>query len=380
MKITSVDTFAAPIASRDVLIVKINTSEGISGIGEAYPVGPNQAVAAAISDFADWIVGKDPRDINGIWYHMYLHSRFPGGSVINAAISGIDHALWDISGKAAGQPVYRMLGGKCRDRIRVYQSCGGATPEACAESAKALVEKYGYTALKMAPHPPNASQMSWNAVVAAAGDRIAAVREAVGPDVDIGLDPHARIFEPARALEMAAAVAPSQPFFFEEPLRPENIDALAWFAQKSPVPVATGEMIYTSFGFRELLEKQAATIIQPDICVCGGLTEMRKIAALAEAHYVKVAPHNPLGPVATAVNVHFAAATHNFIILEYHADDESPRRDMLEEPVKLKDGYLEIPETPGWGITLNEDYVRDRPIRSWHRPFDVNPDGSTAFI
>ena len=192
--------------------------------------------------------------------------------------------------------------------------------------------------------------MSWNAVVAAAGDRIAAVREAVGPDVDIGLDPHARIFEPARALEMAAAVAPSQPFFFEEPLRPENIDALAWFAQKSPVPVATGEMLYTSFGFRELLEKQAATIIQPDICVCGGLTEMRKIAALAEAHYVKVAPHNPLGPVATAVNVHFAAATHNFIILEYHADDESPRRDMLQEPVKLKDGYLEIPDTPGWGI------------------------------
>ena len=379
MKITQVETHAAPLTGRDSLIVRVHTDEGLVGLGEAYPVGPNEAVAATIRDFQSWIAGRDPRDVNGIWYHLYAHSRFPGGSVVNAAISGIEHALWDIAGKAAGVPVYRLLGGKCRDRIRVYQSCGGATPEAIAAHARQLVDQYGYTALKMAPHPPNSDQLPWAAVVRQAGERLAAVREAVGPDVDIGLDPHARIFEPMRALEMAAAVQPYRPFFFEEPLRPENIDALAWLAQKSDVPIATGEMLYTSFGFRELLAKQAATIIQPDICICGGMLEMKKIAALAEAHYVTVAPHNPLGPLATAINVHFAATTHNFLILEYHSDDESPRRDVLLEPMRLRDGHLELPEGPGWGVELNEAALSTE-LRPWHRPFGTQPDGAAAFI
>ena len=379
MKITQVETHAAQLSGRDSLIVRVHTDEGLVGLGEAYPVGPNEAVAATIRDFESWIAGRDPRDVNGIWYHLYAHSRFPGGSVVNAAISGIEHALWDIAGKAAGVPVYRLLGGKCRDRIRVYQSCGGATPAAIAAHARQLVDQYGYTALKMSPQPPNSEQLPWAAVVRQAGERLAAVREAVGPDVDIGLDPHARIFEPMRALEMAAAVQPYRPFFFEEPLRPENIDALAWLAQKSDVPIATGEMLYTSFGFRELLAKQAATIIQPDICVCGGLLEMKKIAALAEAHYVTVAPHNPLGPLATAINVHFAATTHNFLILEYHADDDSPRRDVLVEPMQLRDGYLELPEGPGWGVELNEAALSTE-FRAWHRPFGTQPDGGAAFI
>ena len=379
MKITRVETHAAPLIGRDSLIVRVHTDEGLVGLGEAYPVGPNEAVAATIRDFQDWIAGRDPRDVNGIWYYLYAHSRFPGGSVVNAAISGIEHALWDIAGKAAGVPVYRLLGGKCRNRIRVYQSCGGATPEAIAAHARQLVGQYGYTALKMSPHPPNSNELPWAAVVAGAADRLAAVREAVGPDVDIGLDPHARIFEPMRAFEMAAAVQPYRPFFFEEPLRPENIDALAWLAQKSDVPIATGEMLYTTFGFRELLAKQAATIIQPDICICGGMSEMKKIAALAEAHYVTVAPHNPLGPLATAINVHFAATTHNFLILEYHSDDESPRRDVLVEPMQLRDGYLELPQGPGWGVELNEAALSTE-FRSWHRPFDTQPDGAAAFI
>ena len=379
MKITQVETHAAPLTGRDSLIVRVHTDEGLVGLGEAYPVGPNEAVAATIRDFQSWIAGRDPRDVNGIWYHLYAHSRFPGGSVVNAAISGIEHALWDIAGKAAGVPVYRLLGGKCRDRIRVYQSCGGATPEAIAAHARQLVDQYGYTALKMSPHPPNSNELPWAAVVAGAAERLAAVREAVGPDVDIGLDPHARIFEPMRALEMAAAVQPYRPFFFEEPLRPENIDALAWLAQKSEVPIATGEMLYTTFGFRELLAKQAATIIQPDICICGGMSEMKKIAALAEAHYVTVAPHNPLGPLATAINVHFAATTHNFLILEYHSDDESPRRDVLHDPMQLRDGYLELPEGPGWGVELNEAALSTE-LRPWHRPFDTQPDGAAAFI
>ena len=380
MKITRIETLPAPMGYRDFLVCRVHTDEGISGIGEPYPVGPNDAVAAVIADFATWLEGKDPRDITGIWQHLYAHSRFPGGSVVNAAISGIEHALWDISGKAAGVPVYRLLGGKCRDRIRVYQSCGGATPEACAESARGLVERYGYTALKMSPHPPDAELLPWPAVVRGAAARLEAVRLAVGPDVEIGLDPHARIFEPVRARQMAEALKPYDPMYFEEPLRPENIDALAAFRRECPIPVATGEMLYTAFGFRELLEKGAADIIQPDVCICGGLLEMKKIAALAEAHYVSVAPHNPTGPIATAVNVHFAATTHNFLILEYHPDDAGPRADLLQQPIQLKDGYLELPETPGLGVELVEDAIPDRPIRNWRRRAPVRPDGAADFI
>src|SRR5688572_14742574 len=380
MKITRIETLPAPMGYRDFLICRVHTDEGITGIGEPYPAGPNTAVAAVIADFATWLEGKDPRDITGIWQHLYAHSRFPGGSVVNAAISGIEHALWDISGKAAGLPVYRMLGGKCRDRIRVYQSCGGATPEQCAESAFKLVERYRYTALKMSPHPPHAESLPWPAVVRGAAARLEAVRNAVGPDIEIGLDPHARIFEPVRAREMAEALKPYHPFFFEEPLRPENIDALAAFRRECPIPVATGEMLYTTFGFRELLEKAAADIIQPDVCVCGGLLELKKIAAIAESHYVTVAPHNPLGPIATAVNTHFAAATHNFLILEYHPDDAGPRADLLHAPVTLKDGYLEIPEAPGLGVELNEDAIPNRPIRNWRRGSPLRPDGAADFI
>jgi galactonate dehydratase len=380
MKITRIETLPAPMGYRDFLICRVFTDEGLVGIGEPYPVGPNDAVAAVIADFGTWLEGKDPRDITGIWHHLYAHSRFPGGSVVNAAISGIEHALWDISGKAAGLPVYRMLGGKCRDRIRVYQSCGGETPEACAESAQRLVERYGYTALKMSPHPPRAESLPWPAVVRAAAARLEAVRLAVGPDVEIGLDPHARIFEPVRAQEMAGALEPYHPFFFEEPLRPENIDALATFKRTCPIPVATGEMLYTTFGFRELLQKQAADIIQPDVCICGGLLELKKIAALAEANYVTVAPHNPCGPIATAVNVHFAASTHNFLILEYHPDDSGPRADLLKQPISLKDGYLEIPDTPGLGVDLDEGAIPSRPIRNWRRGAVMQPDGAAAFI
>ena len=211
VKITRIETLPLPMGYRDFLACRVHTDEGLVGIGEPYPVGPNEAVAAVIADFEGWLLGRDPRDISGIWQHLYAHDRFPGGSVVNAAISGIEHALWDISGKAAGVPVYRLLGGRCRERIRVYQSCGGATPEACAESALRLVERYGYTALKLSPHPPHAEALPWPAVVRGAAARLAAVRDAVGPDVEIGLDPHARIFEPAKALQMAEALRPVQP-------------------------------------------------------------------------------------------------------------------------------------------------------------------------
>ena len=332
-----------------------------------------------IHDFEEWLIGRDPRDIEGLYHLMYAGSRFPGGSVVNAAISGIEHALWDIAGKAAGLPVYRLIGGKCRDKIRVYQAPRGNSPEELADNAVALIEKYGYTAIKMSPLPGNWHTMPWNQALRETERRVSAVRDAVGPDIDIGLDPHARLFEVSKAMELCAVVEPYRPFFVEEPLRPENYDALAKLSQSVNVPLATGEMLYTRFEFRDLFNSQAVNIIQPDICLMGGLWEMKKIAATAEANYMTVAPHNPCGPVATAVNVHFAASTTNFLILEYHADDEGPRREIVDEPMKLVDGYLEIPDKPGLGIDLNIEACERYPFRSWHRPFPIRPDGSLSY-
>ncbi|MCC6176972.1 MAG: galactonate dehydratase [Chloroflexi bacterium] len=379
MKITQIQTFVVGLTHRNFLFVKVSTDEGITGIGEAYSVGPDDAVANVVSDFETWLVGRDPRDVEALWHLMYAGSRFPGGSILNAALSGIEHALWDISARALGVPVYRLLGGKFRDRIRVYQAPRGATPEALAEDAVRLVERYGYTALKIGPQPPGWEKMPFETVVRHSAARLEAVRKAVGDEVDIGVDAHARIFEPARALEMAKALEPYRPFFFEEPLRPENIDALADLRARSPIPIATGEMLYTKFQFRELLEKRAADIIQPDICVAGGILECKKIAALAEANYVTVAPHNPMGPLATAVNVHFSASTPNFLILEYTPDDTGDRRNLLREPLVVKDGYLEVPEGPGFGVALNEEFVANRPGARWHRPFPILPDNSLGF-
>ena len=321
LKITDIQPTLVGLGGRNYCFVKVLTDQGIHGFGEAYSVGPDEATVATIRDFKDWLAGKDPRNVEYLWATMYQFTRFPGGAVINAAISGIEHALWDIAGKAAGLPVYMMLGGKVRDRIRVYQSAGGSTPAELAENAKRLIAKYGYTALKMAPHPPGSHAMSYNAVTIAAGERAQRVREAVGPDIDLGFDAHATLFEPIRAVQMAEAIKPARPLFLEEPIRMENVDALAELKRKIDIPLATGECLYTKFEFREVLARQAADIVQPDVCVAGGILELKKIAAMAEAHYVVVAPHNPMGPLATMVNVHFAASTPNFLILEYHPDD-----------------------------------------------------------
>ena len=379
MQITKIDTYLVNLGHRNLPFVKVYTDEGIYGIGEAYSCGPDKATVEVIHDFESWLIGRDPRDIEGLWHLMYDGSRFPGGSVVNAAISGIEHALWDIAGKAANLPVYRLLGGKCRHKIRVYQAPRGDTPEKLANDAIRLIETYGYTALKIGPLPSGHQNMPWNSVVKAAAARLEAVRRAVGDDIDIGVDPHARIFEPVRALELCQALGPYRPFFIEEPLRPENYEALAKLSQHAQAPIATGEMLYTKYEFRDLINLQAVDIIQPDICLTGGLWEMKKIAALAEANYISVAPHNPCGPVATAVNVHFAASTQNFLVLEYHPDDASPRRDLVDEPMKLVDGYLELPERPGLGLDLNVESFDKYPFKPWRRPFPFKDDGALTF-
>jgi len=380
MQITEIKTYIVNPGNRNLVFVRVCTDEGIDGIGEAYSVGPDDATVATIRYFADWLKGFDPMDIEALWARMYNGSRFPGGSILNSAISGIEHALWDITGKALGVPVYRLLGGKCRDKIRVYQSAGGGTPEALAEGALALIDRYGYTAIKISPYAPGSDEMPYNEVLKQAAARMEAVRKAVGDSVDIGVDSHAKILEPVRAVMMAEAITPYRPFFLEEPIRPENIDALATVTSKVKIPVATGEMLYTKYEFRDLLVRQAADIIQPDVCCTGGVMECKKIAGMAEAFYVPLAPHNPMGPVATAVNVHLATAIPNFLILEYIPDDQPPRSELVKEPMKVENGYIPIPTKPGLGIELNEEAFSKYPYRPWNRGFPRHADGSMAFI
>ena len=372
LKITDVQAFIVN-AGRNYVYVKVSTDAGIHGWGEAYSAGPDQATVATIHDFKSWLVGLDPRNVEYLWAVMYNFTRFPGGLVGNAAISGIEHALWDIAGKAAGLPVYMLMGGRCRNKVRCYQAANSP------ETAKNLVGKYGYTGLKATLEYTNLVPASKS--VRHFGDRAAAMREAIGPDVDLCFDAHARIFAPYIAYELAEALKPVQPLFLEEALRPENMADMAALRRKVQIPIATGEELYTKFQFQQLLSLGGADIIQPDICLAGGFLEQKKIAAIAEAHYVQVAPHNPLGPLATLINIHFAACTPNFVILEYHPDDQSPRKDLIKgEPIVAKDGYLEIPEKPGWGYEMNEEAFAHMPPKPWHRPFAFDPDGAPSFI
>jgi galactonate dehydratase len=379
VKIIDIQTYGVNFGGSNHVFVKVLTDEHLHGTGEAYRVGPDQAVEQVVQYFKDWLIGEDPTRIEHLWRLMYNGSRFPGGSVLNAAISGIEIALWDVKGKAHGVPVYQLLGGRCRDRVRVYLGIGGETPQALAESARRAVQQHGMTAVKFRPQPAEMEKLRWGRVLRETRERVEAVRRAVGEDVDIGLDPHAAIFEPVRALELAAVVQPYRPMFIEEPTRPENVQALAGLHRKMQVPLATGEMLYTKYEFRDVIAAEAADILQPDLLLCGGLWEAKKIAAMAEAHYLTVAPHSPLGPVSTAVAAHFAASTGNFLILEYRIDSEGPDRQLIRKPLPLVEGHVQVPETPGLGIELNEPAFAGHPLRSWHRPFPIEADGNIGY-
>jgi galactonate dehydratase len=378
MKIIDVQTHGVNLGDGNHVFVKVISDEHIYGIGEAYRVGPDAATVAVVEDFKGWLVGQDPFRIEHLWRLMYNGARFPGGSIGYAALSGIEIALWDLKGRALGRPVYELIGGRCRDRVRVYRGIGGATPQALADEARRAVDE-GFTAVKMAPQPPDSEKLAWGQVLRGTAQRMEAVRKAAGEAFDIGLDPHARIFEPYKARELAEVVKPYRPMFLEEPLRPENIAALAALRREVQVPIATGEMLYTKYAFRDVLAAGAADIVQPDLLICGGLLEAKKIAALAESHYVDVAPHNPLGPVSTAVAVHFAASTPNFLILEYRPDQRGPTRDLVRKPLVLEDGHIRIPDQPGLGVELNETAFAGKPLTAWHRPFVIEADGNVGY-
>ena len=273
-----------------------------------------------------------------------------------------------------------LLGGHARDRVRIYRGIGGRDGIEAADQAHKLHEEWGFTAFKTGPYQLDPDANRWGRVCDAAATYFEQIRENTPSDWEIAFDPHAKIFEPIRALQLANALAPYDPYFYEEPLRPEHIPAWTRLRSQMQVPLATGESLYTRFEFLDIIAGQGADIIQPDICVCGGLLEMRKIAAIAEAHYVSIAPHNPMGPLATAVNVHFAAATPNFKILEYLLPTETEWNAWVDEPYLPKDGYLELRDRPGLGVEVNEAAITDNEYTHWQRTCPIRPDGSTGYI
>ncbi|WP_281888805.1 galactonate dehydratase [Paenibacillus sp. YYML68] len=375
MKITKLELFHV---KPRWLILKTHTDEGICGFGEPIVEGKARTVEMAIKELEPVLLGQDPMQIEHLWQTMYRGAFYRGGPILVSAISGIEQSLWDIKGKAYNVPVYELLGGACRTKIRMYAHCRGESPEELAEAARKL-KAQGFTAVKIGIDAPvlNVDSMAYVERQAA---RLEAIRSATGPEMDIAIDFHGRV-SPAMAIRLAKAFEPFYPMFLEEPCLPENVDAMVRIANSTSIPIATGERLYTRWGFREVIEKQAAVIVQPDLCHCGGILEAKKIAAMAELYYGSIAPHNPLGPISLASCLQLDACTPNFLIQEHPTLDEKWDLGVgyLKQPFVIEDGYIEVPKGPGLGIEVNEDFLREQQYAGdWETPRYYYEDGSLA--
>jgi len=373
MRIVNVTTAVVAYHGQATL-VRIDTDDGISGYGEANPDAGAGGVVGMIKFLTPLLLGEDPRDVERVWEKLRRRVfAGPQAGVFVIALSGIELALWDLAGKAAGQPVYRLLGGKFRDKIRLYADCGlgddpAGSASGCADRARRMVEE-GFTAIKFdvddLEHPAKFDAFNHtvnNAELRSMVERVAAVREAIGPDVDLAIDLHARYDVPS-ACRIAWELEPFRLLWLEEPVPAENIDALARVRAQTRTPICVGENLYLRWGFRELLERGAVDVIEPDVPKCGGLAEAKKIANLAEMHYVPFAPHLVSTPVGTMATSHQCAAIPNFLVQEWHALEE---REVWDSYVAAPDGsgsiisggYITLPDTPGIGVEPDMDAVR----------------------
>lgn len=380
MKITKLELFKVPPRW---LFLKIETDEGITGWGEPVVEGKADTVAAAVMEMSDHIIGKDPMRIEDMFQVLYRGGFYRGGPILSSAISGIEQALWDIKGKFYNAPVYDLLGGACRDRTRVYSWIGGDRPSDVGESAKLQV-KAGFTAVKM-----NATEemhyIDSISKVDEAIARIAAVREAVGKDIGIGIDFHGRVHK-SMAKIIVKELEPYRPMFIEEPVLPENNEALKEIARYTSCPIATGERMYTRWGFKELLAQGIVDIIQPDLSHAGGILETRKIAAMAEAYDIAIAPHCPLGPIALASCLQLDICSPNAFIQEQslgiHYNQGSDLLDYLKDPTvfQYEAGFVKNLTAPGLGIEIDEEKVREMAAigHNWKNPVWRQEDGTVA--
>lgn len=365
------------------LFLKITTEDGLTGWGEPIVEGRAETVKAAVEEMSDALVGKNANHIEDLWQMLYRGGFYRGGPVLTSAISGIEQALWDLKGKRLGVPIYELLGGPVRDKMRVYAWIGGDHPAEAATAAKERMAE-GYTALKM-----NATgALEWidsTTQVQDAADRLASVREAVGPGIGIGIDFHGRVHK-SMAKQLVKALEPFAPLFFEEPVLPENNEALAEIARHTSIPLATGERMFTRWDFKSLLSAGYVDIIQPDLSHAGGIWETRKIAAMAEAYDVAVAPHCPLGPISLAASLQLDFCTPNAFIQEQslgiHYNQGSDLLDYLVDPAvfQYQNGYVPRLTGPGLGIEVNEAKVREMAAQGhrWRNPIWRTTDGTIA--
>ncbi len=380
MKITELELFTVPPRW---LFLKVSTDEGLCGWGEPIVEGSAGAVGAAVREMAEYVIGRDPDRIEDIWQTLYRGRFYRGGAVFMSAMAGIDEALWDIKGKRYGLPVYQMMGGAVRDRVRVYTWIGGDRPADVANAARQKVAA-GFKAVKMNASEEMHYVESFDRVEAIV-TRVAMVREAVGSGIGIGLDFHGRLHK-SMAKVVARELDPYHLLFIEEPVLPENNEALREIANHTSTPIATGERMFSRWEYKTLFEGGYVDIIQPDLSHAGGISEVRKIAAMAEAYDVAVAPHCPLGPIALAACLQLDATTPNVFIqeqsLEIHYNQGNDLLDYLSDPTVFHyvDGYATLPTLPGLGISVNEQAVREAAARghNWRNPVWRNDDGTVA--
>lgn len=368
MKITNVRTFLVdPGSSKNWLFVKVETDAGIHGWGECYTQADrDRAMEVHVHALARYLIGRDAHQIKHFTFMAYTDFASKRGAMdLYCAISGIEQALWDIVGKALNTPVYNLLGGACRDKIRVYANgWGGRTPQERAARARELVEQ-GFTAMKFDPFPgPWRTHIS-HTEERAAVECVRLVREAVGPDVELLIEVHRRL-APVHAIRVAKMMEPYRPFWYEEPVSARNVDALAEARRGIALPIVTGEELYTKAEFREVLEKQAADILNPDICACGGILELKEIAAMAEPYFVTVSPHNYNSTaVGLAATLQLCAAIPNFLITEYFVNFTARGDEISQNPIRVENGYIRLPTAPGLGIDLDEAALAKYPGREF---------------
>ena len=375
MKIISVE--AVPVDR--YLFVKVHTDEGIMGLGESGAWGFLEASAAAIEKFGRYLVGQDPLRIEHHWQYMARFSHFRGAAIMGA-ISALDIALWDIAGKRFGVPAYQLLGGKTRDKARVYYHVFGDTKENLVQGVKDAKAR-GFTAVgHLTPFLDEPREVPFFKTHAdKIGDAIRTVgayREAAGGQVDLCIEIHRRL-TPAEAIALARGIEEFHPFFLEDPILPDNFDAMGLVANHIAIPIATGERLHSIHEFEMLLQRGAVQYVRPDVCMAGGLTHTKKIAAIAEAHYVGVVPHNPLSPVSTAACLQLAACIPNFALQEYPiGEHEPPKSEIVKTSIRVEDGFLIIPTEPGIGVQLADDAQEKYPPRPREVVTRLHYDGS----
>jgi len=373
MKIAKVETF---FVSR-FLVARITTEDGIEGIGESCYWSYPKAAEATIHGFSDALIGMEANDIEHIWSFLWRYNSAFRGNSIGGAISAIDMALWDIKGKTLQTPVWNLLGGKVRQKIRgIALGVGGDTPEECAKGAKNALES-GFSALKFTPMPNNWAELSYTKMIGLAVEMVEAVRETVGWDFDIGVEIH-RNMQPHEAIVFCEEVAPLRPYFIEDPIVPDSVVAMGDVSAKMKLPLAVGERNMGIWEFREYAQLAKPAFFKPDIAVAGGITGVKKIATIAEAHHIKICPHNFQGPIATAACVALGISSPSWDLQESIQEDIPPRRDMTDEIIKIENGWYIPSEKPGLGVTFNEDAPSMHPFDPAKIPPPIASDGSVG--